>query len=63
MFTALTYEVQKAISEERLQNAARAQHQALPPHPSRMWQAATRVRRARQMRLRGAIRLLGEVRS
>ena len=63
MYTPLAYEAQKAIIEERLRNAARAQHQALLPHPSRMCQATTRVRRARHMRLRDAIRLLGEARS
>ena len=63
MYTPLAYEAQKAIIEERLRNAARAQHQALPPHPIRMWQATTRVRRALHMWLRDAIRLLGEARS
>ena len=63
MFAPLIYEAQKAIIEERLRNAARAHHQALPPHPSRTWQAATRVRRAPHMRLWDAIRLPGEVRS
>ena len=52
MYTPLAYEAQKAIIEERLRNAARAEHQALLPHPSRMCQATTRVRRARHMRLR-----------
>ena len=64
MYTHSHTKSQKAIIEERLRNAARAQHQALPRHPSRMWQATTRVRRARHMRLSGtAIRLLGEVRT
>ena len=63
MYTPLAYQAQKSIIEDRLRNAERAQHQALPPHPTRSWQATTRIRRTRHTPLRGMLRLLGEVRS
>jgi hypothetical protein len=60
MHPTLTYEVQKAIVEERLRNAAvAAQYHVLAPDRTGTRRLTMRVRRPRHPRLWAVVRLFG----